>query len=246
MSVKTIKIKYALVEEMARGFTQGNETFQATINLLNEIADVLANPERSESDNTALEQTCREAVVPLLQAVSEKFDQLRQALGPVLGEPAERPFRAGVYVQALASGSETIENTIDVLNELAAAITNGDLAGTAVDQVAVACQETHIPAMQQLLAAFRKGYRDSLNVNGAARTNHDLTVELSQIFAQGRESVGNTAVFFDHLAGELAEGRLTGAESEVLEQALHSSLVPALEAVSEKCQTLEQEVLGTG
>jgi hypothetical protein len=246
MSAKTIKIKYTLAEEMARGFTQGGETLEATINLLNEIVDVLANPERSEGDNAALEQTCREAVVPLLQAVSEKFDQLRQALGPVLGEPAARPFRAGVYVQALASGSETIESTIDVLNELAAAITNGDLAGATAEQVSISCRDTHIPAMQRLLTAFRKGYRDSLNVNGTARTNHDLTAELSQIFAQGRESVGNTAVFFDHLAGELAEGQLTGAESEVLEQALRSSLVPALEAVSEKCHTLEQEVLETG
>lgn len=71
-----IKMNYPLMEAMAYAFDSGSETLETTIGEVNSIAQMLADGALLGNGGTAFEEACRGTLVPVLQRLQAKFDEL--------------------------------------------------------------------------------------------------------------------------------------------------------------------------
>jgi WXG100 family type VII secretion target len=84
-----IKLNFPAVEEMAQAFVQGSETLENSVNEVNAIAKMMADGALVGRTGQAFEEACQASLIPSVQRLMEKFQELHQDLLFVMDQMRE-------------------------------------------------------------------------------------------------------------------------------------------------------------
>jgi WXG100 family type VII secretion target len=84
-----IKLNFPAVEEMAQAFVQGSETLANNVNEVNAIAKMMADGALVGRTGQAFEEACQASLIPSVQRLMEKFQELHQDLLFVMDQMRE-------------------------------------------------------------------------------------------------------------------------------------------------------------
>lgn len=93
-----IKMNYPLMEAMAYAFDSGSETLAASISEVNAISQLIADGALIGVGGDAFEEACRGSLVPALQRMQAKFDELEQDVIAAMERMKEEDTKAHGYV----------------------------------------------------------------------------------------------------------------------------------------------------